>query len=204
MDSQTHWEALYTSNAPDTVSWYSPHLGASLALIQRLAPPPARVLDAGAGASTLIDDLLQLGYTGLTAIDLSATALETVKQRLGPDRTSHVQFLAADVCTVRLPAGQFDLWHDRAVFHFLTSPVQRSAYVAQATHALKPHAHIVLSTFGPHGPTRCSGLDVLRYDASTLAAEFSPHFSLLESTLSTHRTPTGASQQYLTCVLEKP
>jgi len=185
------------------VSWYRPHLETSLALIDRLTPDRASaILDIGAGESTLIDDLLQRGYTNLTALDISETALRGAKERLG-QAAAQVNWLPADVCEVGIPLNRYDIWHDRAVFHFLTQPEQRLAYVTQASRSLKPGGHIIIATFGPEGPTRCSGLPVVRYDPASLQREFDSRFRLLEDLTEDHTTPSGASQQFLYCVLQK-
>jgi 2-polyprenyl-3-methyl-5-hydroxy-6-metoxy-1,4-benzoquinol methylase len=203
MDTRTHWESVYTTKAPDQVSWYRPHLNTSLALIERAVPEhAAAIIDVGAGQSTLVDDLLGRGYTDVSLLDVSNEALRRTKERLGSAATN-VPCLSEDVCTASLPAARYDLWHDRAVFHFLTQLEQRIAYVTQATKALKPGGHVVIATFGPQGPTRCSGLDVVRYDAASLQKAFGDNFDQVESLTEAHITPSGANQQFLYCVLRK-
>jgi 2-polyprenyl-3-methyl-5-hydroxy-6-metoxy-1,4-benzoquinol methylase len=203
MQPHQHWESVYTTKSSKEVSWYRPHLETSLALINRLTPDRASaILDVGAGESTLIDDLLQRGYTNLTALDVSETALRGAQERLG-QAAAQVNWLAADVCEAGLSLNHYDIWHDRAVFHFLTQPEQRLAYVTQASRSLNPGAHIIIATFGPEGPTRCSGLPVVRYDAASLQREFDSRFRLLEDLTEDHTTPSGASQQFLYCVLQK-
>lgn len=198
-DLQAHWQRIYTEKDLNQVSWYRPHLDTSLALIDRIAPgPAAAIIDIGGGACTLVDDLLARGYRHLTVLDVASAALQSSHQRLG-DASGQVTWLAADVLTAALPAATFDLWHDRAVFHFLTASQDRAAYRRQLVRALRPGGHVLLSTFGPEGPTRCSGLDVIRYDASALLAELGPRFRLIESMTHLHRTPSGATQQFLCC-----
>jgi 2-polyprenyl-3-methyl-5-hydroxy-6-metoxy-1,4-benzoquinol methylase len=199
MAAQTHWEKVYKEKAPDTVSWYCPHLGTSLAIIERAAAGcSATVIDVGGGESTLVDDLLARGYENITVLDISQTAIDVNRKRLG-NAAERVHWLVADITKVNLEPSAYDVWHDRAVFHFLTAPSDRLSYVRQVAHAVKPGGHVIVSTFGPEGPTRCSGLDVVRYDAGSLHREFGAHFRLLESFTEIHRTPFGTSQQFLCC-----
>lgn len=197
--SATHWEGVYTTKAPDAVSWYRPHLETSLELIERAGGGRmASVIDVGGGESTLVDDLLTRGYPNLTVLDISPTALAVTRRRLGAAADS-VRWLAGDVTQVRLPSGEFDVWHDRAVFHFLTDPQDRLAYVRQVEQAVRPGGHVIVSTFGPEGPAKCSGLDVMRYDGEALHGEFGPRFRLVESAREVHYTPWGAPQQFVYC-----
>jgi len=199
MDAQTHWETIYTEKAPDAVSWYRPHLETSLAFIEQAASGrSASVIDVGGGESTLVDDLLARGYENITVLDISQTAIHANRKRLG-QASKRVQWIVADITKVDLEPSAFDVWHDRAVFHFLTSPGDRIAYVRQVAHAVKPGGHVIVSTFGPEGPTKCSGLDVVRYDAEALHNEFGVHFRLLTSSKELHRTPFGTVQQFLYC-----
>jgi SAM-dependent methyltransferase len=199
MNREQHWDGVYGTKAADEVSWFRPHLETSLALIEQAAPDrDSRIIDVGGGESTLVDDLLAKGYNKLTVLDISRTALEVTKLRLG-DRAAGVEWLAADVTRIGLPLGAFDLWHDRAVFHFLTEASDREAYVRQVRMAVKPGGHVIIGTFGPEGPTKCSGLNVQRYDAQTLHGEFGSQFRLIESRKELHETPFGTTQQFLYC-----
>ena len=199
MDTKAHWEGIYKTKAPTEVSWFRPHLETSQALIERVADDlSAAIIDVGGGESTLVDDLIARGYRNVTVMDLSSTAIEYTKKRLGA-AAQQVTWLVADITQVDLPAHSFDVWHDRAVFHFLTEPSQRLAYVRQVASAVKPGGHVIIGTFGPEGPTKCSGLDVVRYDASSLHAEFGARFRLVESSKELHRTPFGTTQQFLYC-----
>jgi 2-polyprenyl-3-methyl-5-hydroxy-6-metoxy-1,4-benzoquinol methylase len=199
MDVRTHWEKIYTTNAPDQVSWYRPHLETSLALIERASVDrSASIIDVGGGESTLVDDLLAHGFRNITVLDVSERAIEATKMRLG-QLAEQVHWVAADITLVKLGQSVFDIWHDRAVFHFLTSPQERAAYVRQVARSVKPGGHVIVSTFGPEGPTKCSGLDVVRYDADSLHNEFGTHFRLVESLKELHRTPFGTTQQFLYC-----
>jgi SAM-dependent methyltransferase len=196
---QQHWDHIYASKSPDQVSWFTPHLDSSLELIRRFTHSRSAIIDVGAGASTLTGDLLDLGHQELTVLDISATAIDISKRRLA-SRADRVHWLRGDVTAMPLPQQTYDFWHDRAVFHFLTSPAQRQAYVETATRALKPGGYILVSTFGPEGPIQCSGLEVMRYNSSSLHEEFGARFQLMEHRLETHQTPFGTTQQFLYCL----
>jgi SAM-dependent methyltransferase len=199
MDSGTHWENVYKAKAPNAVSWYRAHLDRSLELIIGAAPDrTASIIDVGGGESTLVDDLLARGYRNLTVLDVSQTALDVTKARLG-EAAQSVQWLCADITQATLPAMSFDVWHDRAVFHFLTSVADREAYVQSAARSVKPGGRVIVSTFGPLGPTQCSGLATMRYDAEGLHHEFGNRFQLIESSTELHETPFGTKQQFLYC-----
>jgi 2-polyprenyl-3-methyl-5-hydroxy-6-metoxy-1,4-benzoquinol methylase len=199
MDARSHWERVYATKDPREVSWFRPHLERSLELIERAAPDRgASILDVGAGESTLVDDLLRRGYANITVLEISKTALDALKERVG-EAGAAVQWICGDVTETALQEAGFDLWHDRAVFHFLTEAGQRRAYVEQVRRALKPGGSLIVSTFGPSGPERCSGLTTMRYDASSLGSELGDRFRLVESSLDLHETPSGAEQQFLSC-----
>ena len=199
MNTTEHWEKIYGTKAPNQVSWFRPHLETSLALIERAAGDhSASIIDVGGGASSLVDDLVERGFRNVTVLDVSKAALDVAKQRLG-DTGKAVHWLQADVTQADLPVRSFDVWHDRAVFHFLTRPGQRVAYVQNVARAVKPGGHVIVSTFGPEGPTKCSGLDVMRYDADALHDEFGARFRLVESSKELHHTPFGTTQQFLYC-----
>ncbi len=196
---QQHWDQVYGTKGPDQVSWFRPHLETSLALIERAAPDRfASIIDVGGGASTLADDLLARGYRDITVLDIAPTAIELAKKRLGP-QSSSIRWLSADILGAAFAARSIDVWHDRAVFHFLTSPEQRMCYVRQVAASTKPGGHVIVATFGPEGPLRCSGLEVHRYDAPSLHGEFGPRFRLVDSSKELHRTPFGTTQQFLYC-----
>ena len=199
MDAKTHWEKVYTTKEPEKVSWYRAHLETSLALIERAShSQSASVIDIGAGESTLVGDLLEKGYEHITVLDVSQTAFDVTKKRLGP-LAEQVNWIVADITQVELEPLAYDVWHDRAVFHFLTSTAQRAAYVRNVARTVKPGGHVIVSTFGPEGPTKCSGLEVMRYDAKSLHNEFGVRFSLVESFKELHNTPFGTTQQFLYC-----
>ena len=200
MNVETHWDKIYREKAPDAVSWYRPHLETSLALIEKAAPErTVSIIDVGGGGSTLVDDLLAHGYQNITVLDVSQTALNVTKKRLGP-ASEGIQWVTADIVNGELASNAYDVWHDRAVFHFLTAMDQRVAYVRQVARAVKPGGHVLVSTFGPEGPTKCSGLEVVRYDAESLHAEFGVRFRLLDSIKEFHNTPFGTTQQFLYCL----
>jgi len=200
MDVQTHWEKIYSEKEPNAVSWYRAHLETSLELIERVASDvSASIIDVGGGESTLVDDLLGRGYHNITVLDVSQTAIDVNKRRLDT-ASDRIHWLVADVAKAELPPHAYDVWHDRAVFHFLTAMDDRIAYVRQVASAVKPGGHVLVSTFGPEGPTKCSGLDVVRYDAESLHKEFGVRFRLLDSCKELHRTPFGTSQQFLYCL----
>jgi len=199
MDLKTHWEKIYTTKAPDQVSWYRPHLEKSIALIERAAGGlSAAIIDVGGGESTLVDDLLERGYKDISVLDISQTAIDVTKKRLG-EAAERVHWIIGDVTNVVLDEKSYDVWHDRAVFHFLTTDEQRAAYVEMVAHAVRTGGHVIIGTFGPEGPTKCSGLEVMRYDAESLHDEFGTRFRLVESSKELHETPLGTTQQFLYC-----
>lgn len=199
MNTHEHWERIYSTKAPEQVSWFRPHLETSLALIERIAPNrPAALIDVGGGASTLVDDLIARGYRDLTILDISEAAIEIAKMRLG-EAARTIRWLCADVTQPVFAMHAYDVWHDRAVFHFLTDPADRASYVRNVMSAVKPGGHIIISTFGPEGPTKCSGLDVVRYNPESLHHEFGGRFRLVESSKELHQTPFGTTQQFLYC-----
>jgi 2-polyprenyl-3-methyl-5-hydroxy-6-metoxy-1,4-benzoquinol methylase len=199
VNTGAHWEKVYNTRAPDAVSWYRPHLETSLALIERAAGGcSASIIDVGGGPSTLVDDLLAHGYENITVLDISQTALDLAKSRLG-SAAKRVHWLLADVVHAALPSHAYDVWHDRAVFHFLTAQEDRIGYVQNVMQAVKRGGHVIVSTFGPEGPSKCSGLDVVRYDAQSLHDQFGKRFRLVESTKEMHQTPFGSTQQFLYC-----
>jgi 2-polyprenyl-3-methyl-5-hydroxy-6-metoxy-1,4-benzoquinol methylase len=199
MTTKSHWEGVYQSKSPDQVSWYRPHLEISLRLIEQAASDrDSAVIDVGGGESTLVDDLVARGYANISVLDISQTAIDVARTRLGRAAAS-VHWITGDITQIKLPAGRYDLWHDRAVFHFLTGPAQRVAYVRQVARAVKPGGHVIVATFGQQGPEKCSGLEVVRYDPAALHGQFGPKFVLLDHLTELHETPWGAPQQFLYC-----
>lgn len=203
MDIKSHWTQVYQAKSPNEVSWYQQRPDLSLAFIEqtRIAPDAA-IIDVGAGASTLVDHLVASGYTDITLLDLSEAALDTARTRIGAT-SAHLTWLAGDITTIPLARHHYELWHDRAVFHFLTDPVQREKYIAQVCHAVKPNGHVIIATFAPDGPEQCSGLTTARYDATSLYSLFGSQFDLLSSTNETHHTPWGSEQKFVYCYCRK-
>lgn len=197
MSTQAHWESVYSEKSIDGVSWYRPHLETSLRMIRAAAPSSASpIIDVGGGASTLVDDLLAEGFHHLTVIDLSQSAIEASRQRLA-SRSHAVHWQVGDITDTRLPRSDYAVWHDRAVFHFLVDAASRAAYVRQLRHHLAPDGTVIMATFGPRGPTQCSGLEVQRYDTQGLQNELGVDFTLVEDTLEHHETPGGVEQEFL-------
>jgi SAM-dependent methyltransferase len=203
MDPKSHWENIYRSELPTQVSWYQPHARVSLSLIRRVSPPPnGAIIDVGGGASTLIDDLLDAGYHDLTVLDLSAGALAEARTRLGK-RADSARWIEADILDASLPKAGYSVWHDRAVFHFLTTPADRARYVAQVRRAVRSGGFVLVSTFADDGPTRCSGLEVDRYSPEALHAEFGAPFRLMTSEREEHVTPRGVVQAFIYCLCRR-
>lgn len=199
MTTRAHWENVYQSRAVDEVSWYRPHLDVSLRLIEDAASDlGSAFIDVGGGEATLVDDLVARGYGDVTVLDISRAAIEVAKARLGSS-AAQVHWIAGDITDIELEAARYDIWHDRAVFHFLTRAEDRAAYVRQVARAVKPGGHVIVATFGPEGPEACSGLEVVRYDAGSLHGEFGPKFRLLDSVTEHHETPWGTPQQFMYC-----
>jgi SAM-dependent methyltransferase len=196
MDSKAHWNRVYRTNAPEHVSWYQPEPTVSLGLIRQAVPDTnAAIIDVGGGASTLVDGLVRAGYRRLTVLDLSRVALTAAQARLGAVAAS-VTWIEADVLQAPLGLHEFDLWHDRAVFHFLTDPRDRQRYIARVRDAVSPGGHVLIAAFAPDGPSRCSGLDVARYSTEALHAELGSGFRLVTSVREKHSTPSGMTQPF--------
>lgn len=194
-DRSTHWDHVYATKGEAEVSWFQDSPAISLELIRAANPDPgASVIDIGGGASRLVDALLQHGYRDLAVLDLSAHALDAAKRRIG-HAASMVDWIVADATTWQ-PAKTYDIWHDRAAFHFLTEARDRAAYVARLRSAVASGGHVIIATFAPDGPEKCSGLPVQRYDGASLAAELGPEFELIETRSETHHTPWNSTQAF--------
>lgn len=203
MEPKDHWENVYTTKNAAEVSWFQEHAHLSLKFIEAAhLPKSSSIIDIGGGASTLVDDLLDRHYTHLTVLDLSSAALNTAKSRLGK-RADGVSWVEANILDATLPRHAFDIWHDRAVFHFLTTEAQRRAYVQKVMHAVKAGGLVLIATFAEDGPTKCSGLPVMRYSAAQLHAEFGEHFLMLDKEKETHVTPGGNEQKFVYCLCRK-
>ncbi len=216
-----HWDTIYGTKATDEVSWFQRQPTTSQRLLTSVSSPLGAVIDVGAGASTLVDTLLDEGWSDVTALDVSAKALALVRERISDrirdrvndrvgdqrqdpprERPRSASFVVANVLSWQ-PERTYDAWHDRAVFHFLVRPEQRDQYVATASRAVRSGGVVVLGTFAADGPTQCSGLPTARYDADGLAAVFEPDFSLEHSEREEHVTPGGAVQPFTWVVLRR-
>ncbi|MFZ3018941.1 MAG: class I SAM-dependent methyltransferase [Gallionella sp.] len=199
MQSKQHWEKVYETKSADALSWFQPHAESSLDFIHATGVDKnAAIVDVGGGASTLVDDLVAEGYSDMTVLDLSAAALSAARRRLGAQE-GKVNWIEADITEVELPESRYDVWHDRAVFHFLTSPEDRVAYVRKVFRSVKPGGHVIVATFAEDGPEKCSGLPVMRYRPDELHGEFGEAFTLLQHQKEEHRTPSGLVQQFVYC-----
>ncbi|MFA6120348.1 MAG: class I SAM-dependent methyltransferase [Sideroxydans sp.] len=199
MLSKEHWENVYTTKPTDSVSWFQQHADLSLDLIRSTGMgKEAGIIDVGAGASTLVDDLLADGYSDLTILDLSDAALSVARKRLGAESTK-VHWIEADITAVDLLPKRYDIWHDRAVFHFLTTPEQRAAYVRTVFRSVKPGGHVIVAAFAENGPLECSGLPVMRYRPDELHEQFGESFKLLVHCTEQHLTPSGKVQPFVYC-----
>lgn len=203
MKRQQHWDQRYGATPVERLGWYRTHLERSLAWIDELSlPRDAAIIDVGAGASTLVDDLLDRGFTAITALDVSEQALAIARRRLG-ERSALVDWHIADITSVDLPEASFDLWHDRAVFHFLTDAGDRALYRRALERSLRPSGYLLIGVFSHHAPPRCSGLPVQRYSLEQLRAEFGPGFDLIADRSEPHVTPGGVEQPYVYALLQR-
>lgn len=203
MDAKTHWEHIYETKAPAQVSWYQEHADLSLQFIRRTGIQLAgQVIDVGGGASTLVDGLITAGFQHVAVLDISAASLQLARQRLGAS-AGVVTWIEADITQVVLPAQAYDLWHDRAVFHFLTQPADRQRYIKTVRHAVRKGGHVIVATFAPDGPDHCSGLEVVRYSPSSLHTEFGEDFAIVDHARETHHTPFGTEQRFIYCLCRR-
>lgn len=201
MESQQHWNSIYQTKSDTDVSWFENEPRISLELIKAVSPKQGSVIDVGGGASRLVDALLAAGFGAVTVLDISTTALERAKTRLG-DQADRASWVVADI-TQRPNLGQFELWHDRAVFHFLTDPEDRRKYVESASQTVRVGGHLIIGTFALDGPEKCSGLEICQYDSARLCNELRPWFQLLQERRHVHVTPAGKEQQFIFCVFQR-
>ncbi len=195
---KAHWEKVYTEKTPEGVSWYQRQPAMSLELIVSSGiGPTGKIIDVGGGASVLVDKLLDKGFKDLTVLDISAGAMDYAKERLGT-RAENVHWIEADVTEFE-PSDQYDLWHDRAVFHFLTDTGDRKKYVKCVRRALRPGGHLIISTFAMEGPPQCSGLDIERYSPDKLKNELGGSFELIRHVHEVHQTPWNKEQKFMYC-----
>jgi len=199
MSRKKHWEEVYASKDAESLGWYRPCLETSLAWIEELdLSATAPIIDVGGGVSSLIADLLDAGHQALTVVDISEAALSAAAAKLGP-RGDDVTWLPGDITSIDLPVSRFDLWHDRAAFHFLIEAKQQRQYRENLLKALTPDGHLIMGTFAPEAPPRCSGLPVQRYDHESLAAFLSADFELQQHKTELHVTPGSVKQMYTYC-----
>ena len=202
MEPRDHWQAVYSAKRPDEVSWYQPSPAPSLAALERIGATPAMSLvDVGGGASTLVDALVERGWSDLTVLDIAEPALAASQARLG-DEAARVSWQAADIRNWR-PGRAFDIWHDRAFFHFLTDPEGRAGYKRALVKGTRPGSHVVIASFAPDGPPQCSGLPVQRYDAAAMAAELGTTFAPVADWREAHLTPWGGKQNFQWCIFTR-
>ena len=203
MTSRQYWENVHATRPVDEVSWFQRHAASSLRLIREAGVArSAPIIDIGGGASVLVDDLLADGYSDVCVLDFSATALAHSRSRLG-SRAADVRWIEADVVTTSLPANAYEIWHDRAAFHFLTAENERDAYRRCAARAIRSGGYLIIATFAEDGPERCSGLPVVRYDAQALSNAVGDEFTLAHHEYELHRTPGGATQRFLLASFRK-
>jgi len=199
METQQYWESVYQTKSSTEVSWYQPTPQKSLEIITDTGVPhDGTIIDVGGGASTLADALLEQGYSTISVLDISANAIATAQTRLG-NNAGRVRWIVADITAVELPPHSIDVWHDRAVFHFLTNPDDQQRYIEVVNGALKSGGHIIVATFAPDGPMKCSGLDVMRYAPEELHSTFGDNFTLVYSEQERHQTPFGTEQSFIYC-----
>lgn len=191
----SHWDKVWSRRRPEELSWYQDDPGVSRRLIKRVAAQDAAVLDVGGGASQLVDCLLDDGYTNLAVIDIASSAIETSRKRLG-DRAEQIEWLVGDVTKYDF-GRSFDLWHDRALLHFLVDPDSRSRYLRALKRTLEVGGHAIIATFGPEGPETCSGLPVRRYGPSDMIATLGNEFAPIDHVEEHHQTPGGTVQQFI-------
>jgi ubiquinone/menaquinone biosynthesis C-methylase UbiE len=204
MEPKAHWDNLYSALHPEKLGWYEPHLRVSLDMISAARiDREARIIDIGGGASTLVDDLLARGFEHITVLDLSQAALSLARVRLG-GQAGKVRWLKADITSASLPANHFDLWHDRAVFHFFTNGADREKYVKTMRRSVTAHGHIIIGAFSLQAPPKCSGLEVRRYSPELLHRELGEDLELYEHKCEAHVTPGGVEQMYVYCRFQKP
>jgi len=203
MLSKSHWENIYSTKDVTQVSWFQQHPELSLQFIEQTGVGKSgQIIDVGGGASTLVDDLLANGYENVTVLDISGTALQVAQQRLG-QLASKVTWLEDSILEAEIPENFYDVWHDRAVFHFLTHDQDRARYVEAVRCSVKTGGHVIVATFGLAGPLKCSGLDVVRYSPVSLHGEFGDSFEIVNSTSELHHTPFGTEQKFIYCYCRK-
>ena len=201
-DRKNHWENIYQTRSLEEVSWYQPTPETSLALIKEFdLPKAAKIIDIGAGDSFLVDHLLDLGFVNITVLDISASAIERAKQRLG-NKSANIKWIVADASDFQ-PKEQYDFWHDRAAFHFLTADKEIDNYIQTAANAVSKNGIMVIGTFSEQGPKKCSGIEIQQYSESTLVSRFLKHFEKIECFTIDHKTPFDTVQNFVFCSFKR-
>lgn len=201
-DPKQHWEKTYQDKEPGQVSWYQTEPHISLNLIDSLGLKPMdKIIDVGGGASILVDKMLDKGFRDITVLDISSKALQRSKERLA-QQAKKITWIDADITEIEFPQ-QYSLWHDRAVFHFLTDPQDRKKYIGTLEKAVQPGGYVIIATFSLEGPPKCSGLNVERYDSEKLSKELGDCFALITSEEEVHMTPWKSEQRFIYCVFKK-
>ena len=199
---QQHWDRIYSINEEDEVSWFQPYPTTSMEFVELFhLPPDANIIDIGGGESHFVDALLDKGYKNIWVLDISLNAIEKAKQRLG-SRASKVNWIVTDITKFE-PTVQFDFWHDRAAFHFLTTEDKIYKYVAIAEDAIKKDGYLVLGTFSENGPKKCSGLEIKQYSEASMSARFEIAFNRIKCITENHKTPFNTVQNFLFCSFKK-
>lgn len=203
MNMKKHWDHIYETKDPTQVSWYQEHAQYSLKFIQNTGVQKSDpIIDIGGGASTLVDDLIATGFQNISVLDVSATALQLARRRIGVGAVN-VKWIEADITQANLPQEAYAVWHDRAVFHFLLQVADRQHYIDTVRRSVRKGGHVIVATFSSDGPDHCSGLEVARYDPQSLHNEFGRDFELLDSTREEHHTPFGTEQKFIYCYCRK-
>ena len=203
MERKEHWENVFSTKTEKEVSWYQHYPQVSVDFIQQFQLPlDAKIIDIGGGDSYLIDALLELGYTNLYVLDISAKAIERLKNRLGEKANDTVTFIVSDILDFH-PNTAFDLWHDRASFHFLTEENQIAKYAKLVASALANDGKLVIGTFSENGPKKCSGLDITQYSAASMNEVFKDNFEFIESKELAHQTPFDTIQNFIFCTFKR-
>ncbi len=198
-----HWNSVYLTKPSHSVSWYRPHLDHSWRLLDGLAlSPAARFIDIGGGASTFVDDALERGYSDVTVVDLAEAALSVARERLGA-RAAGVRWISGDITTLSLDEAAYDVWHDRAVFHFLTDPSDQAKYFTTLQQAVAPGGYVIIGMFGPNGPEQCSGLPTLHLSGDELFERLPGGFAKVSTSIDVHTTPRGGSQEFAYLVAQR-
>ncbi len=197
-DKKQHWENVYKTKSLEEVSWYQPIPETSLSFIKNAnLPIEAKIIDIGGGDSFLVDHLLELGYQNISVLDISEAAIDRAKERLGA-AAGQVKWIVSDILEFQ-PTEEYDFWHDRAAFHFITDDREIELYLLKARQALGPKGLMLIGTFSESGPTKCSGITIKQYSDDSMASKFDPYFNKIKCGFFDHPTPGGSTQQFVFC-----